>query len=336
MTFSAANNLAAKEASGEYLLFLNNDTEVTDGWLDELLLTAMERENPGAIGARLLYPEIPKGCANQKKSYCIQHYGIGFRKVKRNEVDFVQPYNMENGSDELHRDLSPVEEVAVTAAVLLVSRKIFEEVGGYDEGYNYGYEDVDLCLKIYFAGYKNYLTPAAVVFHYEFGTQNKDDQQEVEERRLNNMYIYQGKWQNYLRREVLKEEGEAFSDKQKADICIADLAMSDSDTADIGAAVSLDYQYALQLQNLLKEEGYSAKILPYSRWSDNTESSTVIVIRGSRPYYPKVDPHQKNILILRADKEKLLFTDEAGRFDKVFTESKCNVTDLVEVMKEIN
>ncbi len=334
MSFSKANNLAVREASGEYLLFLNNDTEVTDGWLDELLFIAMEKEKAGAIGARLLYPEIPVGSTNQKKSYCIQHYGIGFRKVKRNGVDFVQPYNMENGSDKLCKDFEAVREMAVTAAVLLVSRQIFEEVGGYDEGYNYGYEDVDLCLKIHYAGYQNYLAPAVVVFHYEFGTQNKDDQKEVEERRLHNMYVYQGKWQNYLQRKILREGKEAPLDKQKLDICIAELRDLEMDTDNADTGGLKDYKYALHLKDLLEEEGYSVEIRPYAKWSNDTTSLSVLVIRGDRPYYPKVDPQQKNILILRSDKEESLLTDEAKRFDKVFVESNYNIADLLETIKE--
>ena len=60
---------------------------------------------------------------------------------------------------------------------------------------------------------------------------------------------------------------------------------------------------------------------------------SVLVIRGDRPYYPKVDPQQKNILILRSDKEESLLTDEAKRFDKVFVESNYNIADLLETIK---
>ena len=80
-SFSAANNQGVQASSGQYLLFLNNDTEVTDGWLDELIIAMEKTENPRAIGAKLIYPHIPDGTVNEGKSYCIQHTGISFSPV---------------------------------------------------------------------------------------------------------------------------------------------------------------------------------------------------------------------------------------------------------------
>lgn len=405
MSFSAANNLAAGAANGEYLLFLNNDTEVTDGWLDELLNVALEKEKVGAVGARLIYPDIPAKEKNAQKSFTIQHGGIGFRDAYRNKTYFVQPYNKENGKGELKTDFAPSECACVTAAVLLVSRDAFEEVGGFDDAYHYGYEDVDLCLKLCKAGYHNYYAPGCMVFHYEFGTQNLDDAREVKERRLHNMHVFQGKWQTWLQRRILNEKLNrthvfteqsllvAFAVNENADEAAKEfagvlqaegyevkyLSSQSDDWYDVGRDTDVlivrsadyeedaiknrknslitvkwlpgeempwsrekikdesgtdmgkrwrewiqkqnvqtvnprkidlcapmpddenkkfwgDYHYALAMKKELEKRGYEVDVRPYQRWYDNTDSAFNIVLRGNRPYYPKEEPKQKNIM----------------------------------------
>ena len=205
-SFSAANNIGAAASKGDYLLFLNNDTKVTDGFLDELLKVGLTNKQAGAIGARLVYPKIPKGNSNEKKSYRIQHAGICFRDKIRDKMYFVQPYNMCNGSKESKPETGYVERACVTAAVMLVSRKAFDEVGGFDEQYIYGYEDVDICLKLLRAGYHNYYCADSFIYHYEFGTQSADDKNEVTKRRRHNMEVFKGKWQRYLFKTILNEK----------------------------------------------------------------------------------------------------------------------------------
>lgn len=440
MSFSAANNLAAGAATGDYLLFLNNDTEVTDGWLDELLITAMEKKQAGAVGARLIYPEIPEGCKNAQKSFTIQHDGIGFRDAFRNKTYFVQPYNRKNGTGELKADMDAAECACVTAAVLLVSKEAFEKIGGFDENYLYGYEDVDLCLKLHKAGYHNYCCPACMVFHYEFGTQNQDDPKEVKERRLHNMHVFQGKWQTYLQRRILNEKLDethvfteqrllvafALEDEANAAVKLFAGALEKTgceikylcrenekqDWYDVGRETDVlivltadyevckvkntknsliktawvtgeeagwrsrkafenyafilvasekecgcikahdcpgaesfplpyskkdaaeavqtlreilrkhnvqrinrrkidicgpmpndetkkfwgDYHYAAAMKKELEKRGYEVDVRPYQRWYDNTDSAYTIVLRGNRPYYPKEEPSQRNIM----------------------------------------
>lgn len=206
MTFSKANNIGVKKAKGEYLLFLNNDIQVTDGWLDELLYVAQTKPDAGAVGARLIYPEIPAGTKNEGKSFSVQHAGIGFEDRFRDNAYFLQPYNLENGNNIDVNEKDVIQKAAVTAAVLLVKRSIFEEAGGFDQKYNYGYEDVDLSLHIHYLGYKNYYVPSCTVFHYEFGTQNTDDPEKVKKRRRKNMKVFKCVWQSYLLRETLKDK----------------------------------------------------------------------------------------------------------------------------------
>jgi len=159
--FSAINNFATKHVSGEYLLFLNNDIEaISDGWL-----TAMveQLENPavGVVGAKLLYLDNT-----------IQHAGVvmglgiaghAFRGLRRDDTGyFGLPMVMRNYS-------------AVTGACLLTKKKIFEEVGGFDEVNSaIAHNDVDLCLRIREAGYLVVYTPYAELYHHESLSRDND------------------------------------------------------------------------------------------------------------------------------------------------------------------
>lgn len=206
LSFSVANNMGAKQARGEFLLFLNNDIQVTDGWLDELLIAIKSADKAGAVGAKLIYPKQEENSVNQKKSYCIQHSGIAFQDKIREDAYFLQPYNMDNGRKNILGRENLIERACVTAAILLVRKTVFEEVGGFDEQYVYGYEDVDFGLKLREAGYKNYLCPACIAYHYEFGTQSKDIPKEVWQRRSRNMHIFKTKWQKLLEQWVWQDK----------------------------------------------------------------------------------------------------------------------------------
>jgi GT2 family glycosyltransferase len=150
--FSKINNVGARAARGEYLLFLNNDTEVvTPGWLDAMVEWA-QRPEIGCVGARLLFGDgrmqhvgvtLHDGSAF--------HPGYGERPSNRSwlESDAVRNYS------------------AVTAACLMVRRRVFEEVGGFDENFPLAYNDVDLCVRILRKGYRNLYTPYAALYHYE-------------------------------------------------------------------------------------------------------------------------------------------------------------------------
>lgn len=256
MSFSAANNIGVSASKGEYLLFLNNDTEVTDGWLDELLIAMYTSENPGAIGAKLIYPQIPKGAINEGKSYAIQHNGIAFRDSWREKAYFIQPYNMGNGKAPSDISTELAERVCVTAAVLLMSRAAFDEIGGYDEKYIYGYEDVDICLKLVKAGYKNYYCPNSLVYHYEFGTQTKDVPKEVRLRRLHNMDVFKGKWQSYLSRRILEDKLNNNHLYTEQNLVIGLVVTEDKPDTTAG-----DFFTAMELATSLKKLGYEIKYL---------------------------------------------------------------------------
>ncbi|MCB0487326.1 MAG: glycosyltransferase [Cyclobacteriaceae bacterium] len=199
-SFSSANNKTASEAKGELLLFLNNDTEPIYGWLNQMVkMYLTNKEKIGSIGARLIYP-IQEG---EEKSLRIQHNGIGFKM----DNDFFRPYNLDNNEE--YCDLPKKDDfhrICTTAACLLVPKNRFNEVGGFDEQYVYGFEDVDLGLKLHQGGYDNLICYNSVLFHYEFGTQGNEAIDVVASRRNKNRDILKEKWHKYLQTQIFKEK----------------------------------------------------------------------------------------------------------------------------------
>ncbi len=151
--FAKANNIGAKAAKNNLLLFLNNDTVVTDYWLDELVNTS-DNEKVGIAGAKLLYP----GTNN------IQHAGV----VIADQPQKIFPYHIFANEEKDFRISNFIQEYqAVTGACLLIKKDLFIQVNGFDENFINGYEDVDLCFKIRELGFQVIYNPKSVVIHYE-------------------------------------------------------------------------------------------------------------------------------------------------------------------------
>lgn len=160
--YSAINNCAARQATGEILLFLNNDTEVRHpDWLSEMVSHAM-RPEIGAVGARLLF-------ANGR----VQHSGtvLGLGGIAGHDMLFTPA--LSPGANDL---LCVARRVsAVTAACLAVRREAFLAVGGFDEvGLRVAYNDVDLCLRLRASGLHNMVTSHAELTHKESATRGDD------------------------------------------------------------------------------------------------------------------------------------------------------------------
>lgn len=158
--YSAANNFGATHATGEILLFLNNDIEILDpDWLEDLVRWS-ERPDIGAVGAKLLYPDGH-----------IQHAGviIGMEGHASHVFWGVrEQYNGVFGSTEWYRDYS-----AVTGACLMMRRTLFEEIGRFDENYELAFSDIEICLRAVEAGYRNVYTPFARLRHHEGGSRGQ-------------------------------------------------------------------------------------------------------------------------------------------------------------------
>ena len=157
--YSRANNLGARRARGDYLLFLNNDTDVVSGdWIEHLLYYA-EQPGVGAVGGLLLY-----------RDRSVQHAGVvlGFRGT----ADHVMR-GWPSGGDGYAGSLACAREVsAVTGACMMVEARLFWETGGFNEHFATHYQDVDLCLRFLRAGRRNIFTPRAVLHHFESATRS--------------------------------------------------------------------------------------------------------------------------------------------------------------------
>lgn len=187
--YSAINNLAASRARGSVLALLNDDLEVlTSRWLEEMVAYAL-REDVGAVGARLYYPDG-----------MLQHAGL----VLGMGVDGVAatPHrNLPRGqSGYAGRAILPQEFSAVTAACMVLRRSVFEEVGGFDaEHLPVAYNDVDLCLRLRERGYRIVWNPAAELYHHESATRGPEDTPEKKARFAREAAYMKHRWGAWLR-----------------------------------------------------------------------------------------------------------------------------------------
>ncbi len=180
--YSALNNAAVKQARGEYLGLINNDIEViSPEWLEEMISVAIQ-PGVGAVGARLWYPNDT-----------LQHGGVitglggvaghSHKHLKRGAPGYFY-------RAQLSQTLS-----VVTAACLVVKKDIFQEVGGLDEtNLKVAFNDVDFCLRVREAGYRNVWTPYAELYHHESATRGVEDTSERQLRFRDEVLYMKKRW----------------------------------------------------------------------------------------------------------------------------------------------
>ncbi|OFY47409.1 MAG: glycosyl transferase family 2 [Bacteroidetes bacterium GWF2_41_31] len=184
--FSALYNRAIQYAKGEFIGMINNDTEViTPNWIEEMISLAAS-PGVGAVGAKLYFP-----------NRTVQHSGIilGINGVANHPFTKTsQSYSGYFGRSRLIQEYS-----AVTAACLMVKKDIYLEVGGLDEiNLAIAYNDVDFCLKVKKAGYRNVWTPYAELFHAESSTRGYEDTPEKLERLSEETNYMMNKWSEII------------------------------------------------------------------------------------------------------------------------------------------
>ena len=158
--YSSVNNFGVQHAKGEYILLLNNDTEIiSNNWIEGMLEHA-QREEIGAVGVKLLYPDnrvqhvgVILGVGGPTKEESIANHAM---KMFSNDIAGI-PY-----TKDIVRNYS-----AVTAACLMVKKEKFEKVGGFEEKLRIAFNDVDLCLKLSTEGFFNLYTPYVELYHHE-------------------------------------------------------------------------------------------------------------------------------------------------------------------------
>lgn len=207
--YAAINNFGFQNATGEYVLLLNNDIEViTPNWIEEMLMFA-QRNDVGAVGAMLYYPDDT-----------IQHAGVilgiggvaghSHKYFKRGEYGYASRLT-------LAQNLT-----AVTAACMLMRREVFEIVDGLDESYKVAFNDVDLCMRIRQQGYLIVFTPFAELYHYESKSRGLEDTAEKQMRFKGEIDQFMKRWGKEL------EKGDPYYN-QNLTLVREDFSLKDKD-----------------------------------------------------------------------------------------------------------
>lgn len=185
--YSAINNYGASFAKGEYLLLLNNDTEIINPDCLEELMGYCMRKDVGAVGARLYYEDDT-----------IQHAGvvIGFGGIAGH--CFVQQKRGTTGY--CHRIICAQDYSAVTAACMMVKRSAFDAVGGLSEELAVAFNDIDFCMKLRKAGYLIVYNPYAELYHYESKSRGLEDTPEKVARFNKEVATFEKKWPDILKK----------------------------------------------------------------------------------------------------------------------------------------
>ncbi len=184
--YSKINNFAVQKARGKYLLFLNNDIEIlTPSWIEEMLMF-VQREDVGAAGMMLYYPDDT-----------VQHAGviIGLGGV----AGHSHKYYPRNAPGYMARMSLAQNLSAVTAASMLVKTSVFKEIGGFETKLAVAFNDVDLCMKIRKAGYLIVFTPYAEAYHHESKSRGFEDTPEKVARFGGEIATFRERWDDVLK-----------------------------------------------------------------------------------------------------------------------------------------
>ena len=184
--YSAINNFGASFAKGEYLLLLNNDTELLEPDSIREMLGFCQREEVGIAGARLLYADDT-----------IQHAGvvIGFGGIAGHT--FIGLHKAENSY--FHRAMSTQDYSAVTAACLMTKKALFDEVGGFTEKLAVAFNDIDYCMKVRASNHLVVYNPYALLYHYESKSRGLEDTPEKVARFNREIKIFSERWPEILK-----------------------------------------------------------------------------------------------------------------------------------------
>ena len=179
--FSYLNNYAVDKSNGEYIVLLNNDTEViTESWLSDMVGYASQK-HIGCVGAKLLYP-----------NRTIQHAGVitGVGGIAMHA--YVS--SSENVAGYFGRLVGVYDWPCVTAACLMIKKDKYNKINGLDEKIKVAYNDVDLCLKAIDTGYYNVVLPQVKLFHYESLSRGNDMSESQYNRFKNEIDYMCDKW----------------------------------------------------------------------------------------------------------------------------------------------
>jgi len=248
--FIGSCNRGAAAARGEFLVFLNNDTEVEEGWLERLLETFDARPDAGLVGARLLYPDGRL----QECGGLVFSDGSG--------------WNYGRGDDPARPEYQVLRETDYcSGACLMLRRELFESLGGFDPRYAPAYyEDTDLAFRVREQGLKVYVQPAATVVHHEGATSGTDTDTGAKRFQMVNQGKFRERWATLLDHQPdrLEDPGDAPALRAARDhrlrgrVLLIDAYTPEPDQ-DSGS------MRLTQLMGCLQELGYGVDFLPDNR-----------------------------------------------------------------------
>jgi GT2 family glycosyltransferase len=316
-SFSDACNQGAELASGELLLFLNNDIEPFEpGWLRELV-ACRQGSGAAAVAATLICLDEEHE-VSRPYGYGVQHRGLEFREEKDG---MVHPALHGWEADPLDECLGEdAERPAVAAACLLIGRDAFEKVCGFTHGYIYGGEDVDLSLELRTAGLGVLCSGRSIAIHHPASTRRAAPFAEERARKLANRRLLWERWGSKMRREY--ELGGGGGRRPEAAMALgyclkaADLG-GGPDSADEAATREL----LESLREALVSSGRRCLVLGGAEVEDprGLEYDVAVHFKGSVRYIPK--PAQLNVL-WSIDDLDALSPIECSRYDLVVSGSE--------------
>ena len=271
-------NRVAEIATGKYLVLLNNDTVVQDGWLDALLETFVDFPNAGLVGSKLIYPDGRL----QEAGGIIWKNGIG--------------RNYGWGDDPQKPEYNYLREVDYcSGACIMIPRILWKQVGGFDEMFSPAYyEDTDLAFQVREAGYKVYYQPASEVMHFEGISSGTNLDSGVKRHQGMNRHRFVQKWKDTLtqHQDNTSTDEHIFRNRySRARILYID-STSPAPDRDAGSIVTFQYLY------ILKQLGFEVSFIPASELSYRDPYTKELQRKGIEClYYPYIKSVDKFIKI---------------------------------------
>ena len=243
--FTLNCNAASKRARGEYILFLNNDTVVTDNWLNSLVTLIESDNNIGMVGSKLVYPNGRL----QEAGGILWSDGSA--------------WNYGNNQDPTLPQFNYVKETDyISGASIMIRRSLFEEIGRFDERYAPAYcEDSDLAFEVRKHGFKVVYQPKSLVYHFEGVSNGKDLTKGMKAYQVTNLSKFLDKWKDILENEHKPNAVDVYHARDRTfgmkTIIVADNCLPEYDK-DAGSRTI--YQYI----QLFKRMGLTVKFLCYN------------------------------------------------------------------------
>lgn len=288
--YSALCNIGASKASGDFLLFMNDDVEApcANGFLQKMRRKAAEPQI-GAVGVKLLYPGSDK----------IQHVGITDLAVGPSHKLATFPDNV---SYYFGRNRYSYNVLAVTGACLMVEKKKFDEVGGFDERLSVSYTDVDLCTDLLEKGYRNVVINDVFLYHHESVSRGDDVYDKEKRQRIDRERRYY-----YGKHPFLKEKGDPYYHRDLTpwkleyepdvlmpweDITNMARPLSRRKIVDAGASVYASVDAVRQTPDYFEVEGW---VFRHGRSGLRYEPGVVLCAQGKEICYPAVRRYRSEL-----------------------------------------